>query len=186
MCSSTIVSFEVGEPSLHRPDLIFKTLEEVHIIRNQLQTTYSRQKSCVDHRSRDLEFEEGDKVYLKISPMTGVVRFCKKGKMSTSYVGPYEILQKVGKVAYELKLPSKFASVHPVFHVSMLKKCIGDPESIIPVEGLCVKDNISYEDVRIQIHDWQVKKLRNKEVDSVKVFGKITELRFQHGRPRPT
>ena len=68
-------------------------------------------------------------MYLKISPIKRVVRFGKKGKLSPRYVGPYDFLQMVGKVAYELMLPSELASVHPVFHVSMLKKCIGDPES---------------------------------------------------------
>ena len=94
---------------------------------------YHRQKSYDNHRRRDLEFEEGDKVYLEISPMKGVVRFWKKGKLSPRYVGPYEILQMVDKVAYELKLPIEFASFHPIFHVSMLKKCIGDPEHILPI-----------------------------------------------------
>ena len=97
-----------------------------------------------------MEFEEGDKVYLKISPMKGVVRFGKKRKLSPRNVGPYEILQRVDKVAYELKLPSELASVYPVFHVSMLKKCIGDPESILPVEGLGVKHNLSYEEFLIK------------------------------------
>ena len=60
---------------------------------------------------------------------------------------PHEILQRIGKVAYQLRLPSELASVHPVFHVSMLKKCIGDPESIIPIEDLSVKDNLYYEEV---------------------------------------
>ena len=67
--------------------------------------------------------------------MKGVVRFGKKGKLSPHYVGPYEILKRVGKVAYELKLPSELVSVHPVFHISMPKKCIGDPESILPIKG---------------------------------------------------
>ena len=66
-------------------------------------------------------------MYFKISPMKGVMRFGKKGKLSPCYVGPYEILQQVGKVAYELRLPSELASVHPLFHVSILNKCIGDP-----------------------------------------------------------
>ena len=74
--------------------------------------------------------------------MKWVVRFSKKGKLSPRYAGPYEILQKIGKVAYELRLPSELASVHPVFHNSMLKKCIGDPESILPIEGLGVKDKL--------------------------------------------
>ena len=119
-----------------------------------------------------MEFEKGDKVHLKISPMKWVVRFGKKGKLSHRYMGPYEILQKVGKVAYELKLPSELASAHPVFHVSMLKKCIDDPEPILPIKGLGVKDNPSYEEVPVQIFDRQVKKLRNKEVVSIKVLWK--------------
>ena len=90
--------------------------------------------------------------------MKGVVRFGKKCKLSLRYVGPYEILQRVGKVAYEFKLPSELASVHPVFHVSMLKKFIGDPQSILPIEGLGVKDNLSYEEISVQILDRQVMK----------------------------
>ena len=86
-------------------------------------------------------------------------RFGKKGKLSPYYVGPYKILQRFGKFAYELKLPSKLASVHPIFHISMLKKCIVDPESILPIEGLGINDKLSYEEVTVQIHDRQVKKL---------------------------
>ncbi|TMX01565.1 hypothetical protein EJD97_024274, partial [Solanum chilense] len=102
----------------------------------------------------------------------GVVRFFKKGKLSPRYVGSYEILQRVGKVAYELKLPSELASIHPIFHVFMLKKCNGDPESILPIEGIAFKDNLSYEKVLVQIFDRQVKKLRNKELVPVKVLWK--------------
>ena len=81
-------------------------------------------------------------------------------------------MQRVGKVAYELKLPSELASVHQVFHVSNLKNCIGDTESILPIEGLGTKDNLSYEEDLVKILDRQVKKLRNKEVASVKVLCK--------------
>ena len=138
-----------------------------------MKTVYSRQKSyATDHSRRDLEFEEGAKVYLKISPVKGVVRFWKNGKLSHHYVGPYEITQRVGKVAYELRLPSEFASIHPLFHVSILKKCIDDPDSILPIEGLGVQENFFYEDVQVEIPDRQVKKLRNKEVSSVKVLWK--------------
>ncbi|XP_027769957.1 uncharacterized protein LOC114075980 [Solanum pennellii] len=76
----------------------------------------------------------------------------------------------VGKVAYELRLPSELASIHPVFRVSILKKFIGVPESIILIEGLGMDENLSYEDVPVEILDWQVKKLRKKEVTSVKVL----------------
>ena len=89
--------------------------------------------------------------------MKRVLRFFMKGKLSPHYVGPHEILQRVCKVAYELKLSSELTSIHPVFHDSMLKKSIGDPESILPIEGLRVKDNISYEKVPVIILDRQVK-----------------------------
>ncbi|KAK4712763.1 hypothetical protein R3W88_018670 [Solanum pinnatisectum] len=98
------------------------------------------------------------------------MRFGRKGKLSPRYVGPYEILKHIGNVAYELNLPSELASVHPVFHVSMLKKCIGDPVSILPLEGLGVDENLSYEEVPVEILDRQVKRLRNKEVVSVEVL----------------
>ncbi|XP_069145674.1 uncharacterized protein [Solanum lycopersicum] len=107
-----------------------------------------------------------------MSPMKGVVIFGKKGKLSPRYVGLYEILQRVGKVSYEMKLPSQLASVYSVFHVSMHKKCISDPESIFPIEGLGVQDKLSCEKVLVEILDRQVTKLRNKEVASVKVLWK--------------
>ena len=66
------------------------------------------------------------------------MRFGKRGKLSSLYVGPYDILQWVGKVVYKLRLPSELASVHSIFHVSMLNKCIGDPVSIIFIWGLGV------------------------------------------------
>ena len=97
-CRSPIGWFEVGEPSLLGPELVYKTLEKVHIIRNRLITAHSRQMSYADNRSSNLEFEKYDKVYLKISPMKGVVRFSKKGKLNHRYVGLYEILQRVGKL----------------------------------------------------------------------------------------
>ena len=79
-------------------------------------------------------------------------------------------MKRVGKVAYELKLPAELAAVHPVFHISLLKKCVGDPTSIVPLESLAVKDSLSYEDVPVEILDHQVKRLRNKEVVSIKVL----------------
>ncbi|WMV09443.1 hypothetical protein MTR67_002828 [Solanum verrucosum] len=83
----------------------------------------------------------------------GVMRFEKKGKLSPRYDGPYHIVRHIHKVAYELELPNDSASVHPVFYVSLLKICVGDPTSIIPLEGLGVKENLSYEEVSIEILD---------------------------------
>ena len=102
--------------------------------------------------------------------MKGVMRFGKKGKLSPRYIGPYEALQRVGNVANELKIPQELAFVHPVFHVSMFMKCLGDLASILPGYGLGVDENLSYEEVAVEIIDPQVKKLRNKEVASIKVL----------------
>ncbi|WMV50772.1 hypothetical protein MTR67_044157 [Solanum verrucosum] len=106
----------------------------------------------------------------KVLPMKGVMRFGKKGKLSPRYVGPYKILKRIGKVAYELELPVELAIVHPVFHISLLKKCVGDPTSVVPLESVALKDSLSYEDVPVETLDCQVRRLRNKEVVLIKVW----------------
>ncbi|WMV40975.1 hypothetical protein MTR67_034360 [Solanum verrucosum] len=76
--------------------------------------------------------------------MKGVMRFGKKGKLIPQYIRPYRISKRIGKVAYELELPQELAAVHPVFHISMLKKCMGGPSLIIPTENIGIKDSLSY------------------------------------------
>ncbi|WMV51474.1 hypothetical protein MTR67_044859 [Solanum verrucosum] len=102
--------------------------------------------------------------------MKGVMRFGKKGNLSPQYIGPYRISKRIGNVAYELELPQELAAVHPVFHISMLKKCMGDPSVIIPTANIEIKDTLSYGEILVQILDRQVRKLRTKEVASVKVL----------------
>ena len=87
-------------------------------IRENLKMAQTRQKSYDNKRRRDLSFEVGDYVYLKVSPLRGTVRFHVKGKLAPRFVGPYKILKKIGKVAYKLELLGNLAGVHPVFHVS--------------------------------------------------------------------
>jgi len=116
----------------------------VKIIQERLKTGQSHV------RRRDLVFEVDDWVYLKVSPMKGVIRFGKKGKLSSRYIGLYRISKRIVNVAYELALPSELA-VHPVFHISMWKNCMGDPSLIIPTENNCIKDNLSYQEIPVQI-----------------------------------
>ncbi|WMV24276.1 hypothetical protein MTR67_017661 [Solanum verrucosum] len=104
--------------------------------------------------------------------MKGIIRLGKNGKHSPRYIGLYRISKRIDKVAYELELPQELVAVHPVFHVSMLKKFMGDPSLIIPTEDIGIKDSLSYEDIPVHILDRQVRKLRTKEVASVKVLWK--------------
>ena len=169
-CRSPIGWFEVGDPKTLGPDLVQDAKEKVQVIKQRLITAQSRQKSYVDNRRRELEFLVGDKVFLKVSPMKGVMRFGKKGKLSPRYIGPFEVLDRVGPVAYRLALPPELSGIHPVFHVSMLRKYLYDPSHVIEYQGVHVNDDLSYEENPVAILDSKVKKLRSKEIASVKVL----------------
>ena len=120
-CRSPLGWTEVGESSITSPELIKDTFEKVSLIRQRLLTAQSRQKSYEDVRRRPLEFEVGDHVFLKVMPNRGVVWFGKRGKLSPRFLGPFEILERIGTVAYRLALPPRMSGVHEVFHVSMLE-----------------------------------------------------------------
>ena len=130
-CRSSICWTEVGESSITGPDLIRDTSEKVILIRQRLLTAHSRQKSYADVRHRPLEFEVGDHVFLKVMPKRGVVRFDKRGKLSQRFIGPFEILERIGTVEYRLALPPSMSGVHEVFHVSMLRRYTPDPAHVV-------------------------------------------------------
>ena len=140
------------------------------LIKERLATAHSRQKSYVDKRRRPLEFEVRDFVFLKVAPMKGVMRFGKKGKLSPRYIGPFEIIERVGNVAYRLALPPELASVHNVFHVSMLKKYVPDSSHILSQEPVEVHADLTYEEKPVQILAKENKVLRNKIIPLVKVL----------------
>ncbi|XP_070015805.1 uncharacterized protein [Nicotiana sylvestris] len=162
--------FEPAEVPLIGPEYVCEALEKVQLIRERLKAAQSSQKSYSDKRHRELEFIVGDKVFLKVSPMKGVMRFGKKGKHIPRFIGLYEILEKKGNVDYKLVLPIELSSVHPVFHVSMLRKYIHDESHIIPADTIEIKEGLTYEEVPIEIFDRQVRKLRTKDIASVKVL----------------
>ena len=109
---------------------------------------------------------------MKVAPMKGVMRFVKKGKLSPIFVGPFEILKRIGKVAYKLALSPTLAGVHYVFHVSMLRKYIADPSHVLNYEPLKIKDNLTYEEVPIQILDRKDQVLCTKTISLVNVLWK--------------
>ena len=138
---------EVGDRELGGPELIRETSVKVPIIQERMRTAFSRQKSYADPRRRDVQFGVVDHVFLKISPMKGVMRFRKKRKLTPRYIGPFEILDRVGNVSYILALPPNFGHVHPVFHISMLRKYVPDPSHILQTQEIEVDKDLSYEEV---------------------------------------
>ncbi|KAD7477697.1 hypothetical protein E3N88_00833 [Mikania micrantha] len=106
---------------------------------------------------------------LKVSPWKGVVRFAKKGKLTTRYMGPFEIIERIGPVAYRLSLPDELSGVHDVFHVLNLKKCLADETLIIPVEEIQLDEHLRFVEEPLEIMDHKVKKLRRSRIPIVKV-----------------
>jgi len=106
------------------PDVHRHAEQKVRIIWDNLRVAQSHHKSYADTRMRELAFEEGDYVYVKVSPMRSLKRFNMKGKLAPRYVGPFKVLQRCGEVAYQLELPESLSGVHDVFHVTKLKKCL--------------------------------------------------------------
>ena len=116
-----------------------------------------------------MEFQVGDRVLLKVSPWKGVVRFGKRSKLNPRYVGPFEITERIGKVAYRLNLPAELGAVHNVFHVSNLKKCLSDETLIIPLKELTIDEQLHFVEEPVEITDRDVKVLKHKRIPLVRV-----------------
>ena len=169
-CRSSICWTEVEESSIIGPDLISETSEKVSLIRQRLLTAQSRQKSYADVRRQPLEFKVGDHVFLKVMPKRGVVRFNKRGKLSPRFIGPFEILERVGTVVYRLALPPSMSVVHEVFHVSMLRRCTPDPADIVDWEEIKVDTDETFEEGPVCIMDSRDQVLQRKTVRLVRVL----------------
>ena len=119
-CRTPVCWDEVGEKRLIGPEIVQVTTDKINMIQEKLKIARDRQKSYADNHRRNLEFKVGNRVFLRVSPWKGILRFGKRGKLSSRYIGPYEIVRKVGDVAYRLELPPELANIHDTFHVSML------------------------------------------------------------------
>ena len=117
-------------------DIVRDTAEAVEKVRKYMLVAQDGKKFYVDPKRRRLEFSIGDKVFLKVAPMKGIMRFGKKGKLSPRFICPHKILEKVRNVAYRLTLPRELSCVHNVFHVSMLSRYILDPSHVLSQEPL--------------------------------------------------
>ncbi|GJZ73490.1 hypothetical protein Tco_0637636 [Tanacetum coccineum] len=134
-----------------------------------MQAACDRQKSYADKRRKPLEFHVRDKFMLKVSPWKGVIQFRKLGKLNPRYIGPFKILAMVGLVAYRLELPQEMSSVHNVFHVCNLKKCLSDETLVIPLEEIQVDDKLNFVEEPIEIMDREVKRLKQSRIPVIKV-----------------
>ncbi|WMV37153.1 hypothetical protein MTR67_030538 [Solanum verrucosum] len=160
---------EAGDVKPLGVDLVKDAQDKVRNIQAKLLAAQSRKKKYAAHKVRDMTFHTREKVFLKVSPMKGVMRFGKKGKLSPQYIGQFEILDCVGPVTYRLALPPNLVGVYPVFHVFKLNRYHGDGDYIIKWDSVLLDKDLQYEEEPVAILDRDVRKLRTKEIKSVKV-----------------
>nr|GEY10654.1 putative reverse transcriptase domain-containing protein [Tanacetum cinerariifolium] len=154
-----------------------------------MQAARDRQKSYAGLKRKPMKFQVGDKVMLKVSPWKGVVRFGKRGKLNPRYVGPFNVLERVGDVAYKLDLPEELSRVHNTFHVSNLKKCHADEPLAVPLDGLHVDDKLHFVEEPVEIMDREIKRLKSiqKEIPtSLHKDRTFIKCRFLSLEARPT
>jgi hypothetical protein len=140
-----------GERQVFGPDILLEVEENIRMVKENLKTAQSRKRSYADTRRRELSFEVGDYVYLKVSPIRGIKRFGVKGKLAPRYIEPYQIQARRGEVAYQLSLPESLLAVHDVFHVSQLKKSLRVIEEQLPTKDLEVQEDLTYIEKPTQI-----------------------------------
>ncbi|GKB86797.1 putative reverse transcriptase domain-containing protein [Tanacetum coccineum] len=169
-CRSLIMLAEVREGQLIGPELVQETTEKISQIKDRLKVARDCQKSYADKRRKPLEFSVGDHVLLKVSPWKGVVRFGKKGKLAPRFVGPFEVIEKVGSVAYRLDLHEELNGVHDTFHVSNLKKCLADPTLQVLLDKIRVDDKLNFVEEPVEILERGFKKLKRGRIAIVKVW----------------
>ncbi|GJS49719.1 hypothetical protein Tco_0599840 [Tanacetum coccineum] len=168
-CRSPVCWAEVGDAQLTGPKLIHETTEKIVQIKQRIQAARDRQKSYADVRHKPLEFQVGDRVMLKVSPWKGVIRFGKRGKLNSRYIGPFKVLAKVGTVAYRLEPPQQLSRVHIMFHVSNLKKCLFDEPLEIPLDEIHIDDKLRFVEEPVEILDREVKRLKQSHIPIIKV-----------------
>ena len=140
------------------------------MIEERLKVATDRQKSYADLKRKDIRYEMGEKVFLKVSPYKKVMRFRKKGKLSPRFISLYEVIEKVGPVAYRLELPPDLEKIHNVFYVSMLRRYRSNPSHVVSLEKIELRPDLTYEEEPVEILAREVKELRNKKILLVKML----------------
>ena len=171
-CKTPMCWTELSEKKVIDPDLIQETEEKVKMIKERLKVAANRQKSYADLKIKDIQYEIGEKVFLKVSHWKKIMRFVQNGKLSPRFIGPYEVIKKVGPVAYRLALPPKLEKIHNFFQVSMLIRYRSDPSHVVSSEIIELRPDLTYEKEPVEILAREIKELRNKQIPLVKVLWK--------------
>ncbi|KAJ0495913.1 putative nucleotidyltransferase, Ribonuclease H [Helianthus annuus] len=150
-CRSPLCWAEVGDKQLIGPELAQETTDKIAKIREHIKAARDRQKNYADRRRKPLSFKVRDKVLLKVSPWKGVARFGKRGKLNPRYIGPFEILEKIGTVAYKLKLPEELINIHDTFHVSNLRKSPTEETVVIAADEIHVDDTLQFTEEPVEV-----------------------------------
>jgi hypothetical protein len=150
-------------------DIVEEAEATVHRIQDNLKATKSHQETYANKRRQPLEFEVGDHVYLRVSPMKCVKRFGVKGKLAPRYIRPFPILEKCGTVAYKLDLPPSLARVHDNFQVLQLKKCLKAPMDVVLLEMTPLEADLSYPKHPIKVLDQKDRVTRRKTTKFFKI-----------------
>ncbi|XP_070054549.1 uncharacterized protein [Nicotiana tomentosiformis] len=164
-----VIWFEPDVARLLGTDLVRDALEKVKVIQERLRTAQSRKKCYADQKVGDLAYMASEMVLLRVSPIKGVMRFGKKGKLRPRFIGSFEILERVGEVAYRLALPPSLAGVHPLFHIFMLRNYHEYMSHVLDFSTVQLDENLTYEEEPVAILNRQVRKLRSRSFPSVKV-----------------
>ncbi|KZV42857.1 Retrotransposon protein, Ty3-gypsy subclass, partial [Dorcoceras hygrometricum] len=161
-CRSLIHWDDVGERTEIGPDIIEHTSEAIKRIRDRMRTAQSRQKSYADSHRRDLNFEVGDHLFLKVAPMKGVMRFGRKGKLSPRFIGPFQIWERIGTLSYRLVCLQRC-------HISALRKYVANSSHVLRHEPIQLSPDLTYEEVPEKSISRENRKLRNRTIPMIKI-----------------
>ncbi|XP_033138989.1 uncharacterized protein LOC117129882 [Brassica rapa] len=168
-CKTPMCWTEVGERRMFGSPIVQETMIKLETIQANMKKAQDRQKKYADQSRREVTFKLGDWVYLKVTAQKGKDRFGKLGKLAVRFIGPYKIIGKICEVAYRLDLPADM-HLHPVFHVSMLRKHIRDPSTVEPERIEELETNLTYPEGPIRLGERRIRKLKNREIAEVQVF----------------
>ena len=182
-CRTPLCWTQVGERSIYGASFVQETSEKIRVLKLNMKEAQDRQKSYADQRRKDLEFEVGDKVYLKMAMLRGPNRSILENKLSPRYMGPFRIVERVGSVAYRLELPAIMEAFHKVFHVSMLKKCLHRDDQVVAKIPSDLQPNMTLEAKPLRILERRIKQDRRKKVPMIRVLWDCNEVEEETWEP---